>query len=63
VNADFPPNEVAIAGAIAQEIKAQSWRSLIVTGYLPFWSWRSWRFEWFPSDPLLDEWINEGSIG
>lgn len=36
------------------------WRSFeyarwsIVNGYMPEWSWRDWRFEWQPSEALLN---------
>lgn len=40
-----------------------NWRWSILAGYLPYWSWLHWRFEWLPTPALLDEWIGKGEIG
>lgn len=46
MNAEFPDSELALTDAAHDAIEAQSWRSLILAGYLPYWSWRSRRFCW-----------------
>lgn len=38
-------------------------RWLILEGYLPYWSWYYFKFEWLPTPQLVYEWIEKGEIG
>lgn len=39
------------------------WRWSILEGFLPYWNWKTWEFEWLPTPQLLDEWLERGEIG
>ena len=35
----------------------------VARGYELQWSWLHWQWGWFPSTPLLREWIDKGEDG
>lgn len=57
---DGIPNHEFVEG---ESLSPWQWTYEVSKGYLPMWSWTRWRFEWLPSDALMQEWIEKGEIG